>query len=124
MQRCLWMRPALQKSEAVLLPALQRIIAEPQFSDPYHYISSFENSFIPIQEDEMSPVSETTSTTDLSTFVRPRGSMAGRSILRAVGVSENPYLWSNNRPTYYQKSDRQHHAAKRRLHSWDLASKG
>ena len=35
----------------------------------------------------------------LSTYVRPRGSMAGRGVLRAAGVSMNPYSqWA--RPAY------------------------
>lgn len=103
MQRSLWMRPALQKSEAVFLPALQRMVGEPQFSDPYFYInSSGEDPFVPIQGDEMAPAPSTT--TALSTYVRPRGSMAGRSVLRAAGVAENPYMRQGARPTYYQKT--------------------
>ena len=115
MQRSLWMRPALQKSEAVLLPALQRRTAEPQFSDPYYYISPVENPFVPIEGDEMAPGAEVT-TTALSTYVRPRGSMAGRSVLRAAGVSENPYLWRNARPTYYQKNQNRQQMGKRTLY--------
>ena len=116
MQRSLWMRPALQKSEAVLLPALQRRIAEPQFSDPYYYISSSENPFVPIQGDEMTATAPEVTTTALSTYVRPRGSMAGRSVLRAAGVSENPYLWRNARPTYYQKAQNRQQMGRRTLY--------
>lgn len=104
MQRSLWMRPALQKSEAVLLPALQRAVGELLFSDPYFYNTSGVDPFVPIQGDEMAPmVSPDTMTTALSTYVRPRGSMAGRSVLRAVGVAENPYMRGGARPTYYQQ---------------------
>ncbi|MEA5015995.1 MAG: hypothetical protein VB099_15695 [Candidatus Limiplasma sp.] len=109
MQRSLWMRPALQKSEAVLLPALQRVVGEPQFSDPYYYITSGEDPFVPIQGDEMAPAPQAAgvTTTALSTYVRPRGSMAGRSVLRAAGVAENPYMRQGARPTYYQKNQNQ-----------------
>ena len=76
-QRSLWKRPALQTSEAVLLPALPRMkAAEPVYSDGYLHVR---------------PVEETPRTA-LSTYVRPRGSMAGRSVLRAVGIGADPYL--------------------------------
>ncbi len=107
MQRSVWMRPALQKSEAVLLPALQRYrIGEPQFSDPYYYISSVDNPFLPIEGNDFAVAVNTPAqeVTALSTYVRPRGSMAGRSVLRAAGISENRWLWPVSRPTYYQPS--------------------
>ncbi len=95
MQSYLWMRPALQVSEAVLLPALPRhMVAEPRFSDRFTHVKASENPFRPVPEE-----GETRTTMALSTYVRPRGSMAGRGILRAVGVRENPYSRST-RPTF------------------------
>lgn len=77
-----WLRPALHKSEAVMMPALgHRRVREPLFSDRNGVKS--ENAFV--------PVPQAVTTTALSTYVRPRGSMAGRSVLRAAGVSLNPY---------------------------------
>ena len=78
-QRSLWKRPALQTSEAVLLPALPRMkAAEPVYSDGYLHVRPTEDPFRPVEE---------TPRTALSTYVRPRGSMAGRSVLRAVGMA-------------------------------------
>lgn len=95
MQSYLWMRPALQVSEAVLLPALPRhMIAEPRFSDRFTHIKASENPFRPVPEEGSAQAAMA-----LSTYVRPRGSMAGRGILRAVGVRENPYSRSA-KPTY------------------------
>lgn len=97
MPRNLWMRPALQKSEAVLMPALQRRpIAEPTFSDRYARTIAKESSFLP------AVVPSAVTTTALSTYVRPRGSVAGRSFLRAVGVLADP-LAGRWRTRYYQK---------------------
>lgn len=95
MQSYLWMRPALQVSEAVLLPALSRhnLIAEPRFSDRFTHVKASENPFRPVPEEGVAQ------TLALSTYVRPRGSMVGRGILRAVGVRENPYSRSA-RPAY------------------------
>lgn len=113
MQRSVWMRPALQKSEAVLLPALQRrMIGEPQFSDPYSYtyLASGEDPFLPLDGTEMTatasqaPEPTGAMTTALSTYVRPRGSMAGRSVLRAAGVPENRWSWQNNRTGAQQRN--------------------
>ena len=73
-QRSLWKRPALQTSEAVLLPV---------YSDGYLHVRPTEDPFRPVEE---------TPRTALSTYVRPRGSMAGRSVLRAVGIGADPYL--------------------------------
>lgn len=90
MQNEWWMRPALQKSEAVLLPALPRTpIAEPRFSDRFTHARPSENPFRPVGS--AWPAAETT---ELSTYVRPRGSMAGRGVLRAAGVAANPYARS------------------------------
>ena len=88
MQSYLWMRPALQVSEAVLLPALSRhsMIVEPRFSDRFTHVRASENPFRPIPEEGAAQTAMA-----LSTYVRPRGSMVGRGILRAVGVRENPY---------------------------------
>lgn len=86
MMESLWMRPALQKSEAVLMPAMQRqAVGERQFSDFYNHRQAAEDPFRPIVGDDMAI------TTALSTYVRPRGSMAGRSVLRAVGVASDPF---------------------------------
>ncbi|MEG2603945.1 MAG: hypothetical protein RSB91_03360, partial [Clostridia bacterium] len=84
---------ALQKSEAVLLPALQRrIMPESDFSIPFTQEKTEESPFRPMPMDGVpAPLA-------LSTYVRPRGSMAGRSVLRAVGVM--PCL-SNAKPQYY-----------------------
>ena len=83
-QRSLWKRPALQTSEAVLLPALPRMeAAEPVYSDGHLHVRPTEDPFRPVEE---------TPRTALSTYVRPRGSMAGRSVLRAVGIGADPYL--------------------------------
>ena len=98
-QRSLWKRPALQTSEAVLLPALPRMkAAEPVYSDGYQHVRPTEDPFRPVEAEE-------NSRTALSVYVRPRGSMAGRSVLRAVGIGAEPYLrrrtengWPNRRP--------------------------
>lgn len=87
MQSYLWMRPALQISEAVLLPALPRrsVLTEARISDRFTSLSA--EPFRPVPEEGIAaeqPVA-------LSTYVRPRGSMAGRGVLRAAGVSMNPY---------------------------------
>ena len=90
MQRNLWMRPALQTSEAVLLPALpRRMAAEPRFSDRYTRAkNSRDDPFRPFPIDGAidPPLA-------LSTFVRSRGSMAGKSVLRAAGMSVEPFRW-------------------------------
>ncbi len=95
MQSYLWMRPALQISEAVLLPALPRrsVLTEARFSD--RLTSPSDETFRPVPQEGIAggqPMA-------LSTYVRPRGSMAGRGVLRAAGVSMNPYRqWV--RPAY------------------------
>ena len=95
MQNEWWMRPALQKSEAVLLPALPRVsIAEPRFSDRFTHTKPFNDPFRPI-----GAAWPEAQSTELSTYVRPRGSMAGRGVLRAAGISANPYGRSS-RPMY------------------------
>ena len=94
MQRYLWMRPALQKSEAVLLPALQRrAMPESDFSVPFTQAKTDDSPFRPMPNAQGVP-----EPLALSTYVRPRGSMAGRSVLRAVGVM--PSL-ANAKPQYY-----------------------
>jgi len=83
-QRYLYMKPALQPSEAVLLPALpRRRWMEPLVVEPVHPTTN--DTFIPVTGDWNGQ------TTALSTHVRSCGSMAGRGILRAVGAMENPY---------------------------------
>ena len=100
LQRSIWMRPALQPREAVLLPALtSRRVAEPLFSDRYTKVKSAEDPFRPIPPEGEQPAQ----CTALSTYVRPRGSMAGRGVLRAAGVWCNPYA-RGGRPQYYAKS--------------------
>lgn len=74
MQKQWWTQPALQTSEAVLLPALE---------------GREEDAFRPVTDEW-----ETPQNLALSTYVRPRGSMAGRSVLRAVGVRSTSYLSS------------------------------
>ena len=96
-QRSLWKRPALQTSEAVLLPALPRMkAAEPVYSDggdTIYVMDQVGDGYLHVRptEDPFRPVEETPRTA-LSTYVRPRGSMAGRSVLRAVGIGADPYL--------------------------------
>ena len=88
MQNEWWKRPALQKSEAVLLPALERrTYNEYRFSDYFAHTKLSDDMFRPV--DEAWPSGENTA---LSTYVRPRGSMAGRGVLRAAGVSANPFV--------------------------------
>ena len=86
MQHEAWMQPALQASEAVLLPALEhQTAAFPRFGN--RYLTS------PSSEDVFRPASENwgASSLALSTYVRPRGSIAGRSVLRAAGVRTEPF---------------------------------
>lgn len=97
LQRSLWMRPALQMGEAVLLPALmRRQLAEPFFSDRYTHIKADESPFRPVPTEGEQP------TLALSTYVRPRGSMAGRSVLRAAGMTGNPFA-ARGKPRYYMR---------------------
>lgn len=94
MQNEWWMRPALQKSEAVLLPALERrSYALPRFSERFTHAKPALDSFRPVTADWAAPEP----TTALSTYVRPRGSMAGRGVLRAAGVGADSVL---RRPRY------------------------
>lgn len=72
MQKQWWTQPALQTSEAVLLPALE---------------GREDAAFRHVTDEWDAPQGLA-----LSTYVRPRGSMAGRSVLRAVGVRSAPYL--------------------------------
>jgi len=85
MQNQWWKRPALQASEAVLLPALER---RPStcFSNRFAHVKAANDPFQPVTGEW-----ESSQTTALSTYVRPRGSMAGRGVLRAAGVSASPY---------------------------------
>ena len=85
MQNEWWMRPALQKSEAVLLPALERrTYSEYRFSDRFAHARQADDMFLPVTE-------EWPESKQLSTYVRPRGSMAGRGVLRAAGVHAGPF---------------------------------
>lgn len=96
--RSLWMRPALQTSEAVLLPALvKRQTMEPFFSDRFTHVVAGEDPFRPVPQSDSQP------SLALSTYVRPRGSMAGRSVLRAAGVMGDPFA-RRGRPRYYSAS--------------------
>lgn len=88
MQNELWMQPALQVSEAVLLPALERRCMNlPRFGNRYLSPAVASDSFRPADStwDRSEPLA-------LSTYVRPRGSMAGRSVLRAAGVYTVPFV--------------------------------
>lgn len=83
-QRYLYMKPALQPGEAVLLPALSgRFWTEPLVAEPAQPARN--ESFVPVTEEWNGQ------TTALSTQVRSVGSMAGRSVLRAAGVRDCPY---------------------------------
>ena len=97
----LWMQPALQVSEAVLLPALEKRNMNYQrfgnlFLSPSVTPDGFRPADSPWESSEMLA---------LSTYVRPRGSMAGRSVLRAAGIQMDPYcfrsLSSGNHKTRY-----------------------
>ena len=82
-QRYLYMKPALQPSEAVLLPALsRRPWTEPLVIEP---AAPANETFVPVTGDWNGQ------TTALSTYVRSAGSMAGRSVLRAAGIAAGPY---------------------------------
>ena len=72
MQSYLWMRPALQISEAVLLPALPRrsVLTEARISDRLP-------ARLPSPSGLCEKESPPNSPSRLSTYVRPRGSMAG-----------------------------------------------
>jgi len=101
MQNEWWMRPALQKSEAVLLPALERSsITQPRFSRHFTHVKSTSDPFVPVAD-----TWQTAQTQTLSTYVRPRGSMAGRGVLRAAGVNATPY-GIHSRPRYSADSRR------------------
>jgi len=90
MQKESWMQPALQTSEAVLLPALERqSMSLPRFGNRY-LPSAPADTFRPVTERW-----ETEQPLALSTYVRPRGSMAGRSVLRAAGVRTTP-VWQRS----------------------------
>lgn len=94
MQSYPWMRPALQVSEAVLLPALPRRsgVTGPRFTQRFANLSTEPFRPVPAEGIAEQPAA-------LSTYVRPRGSMAGRGVLRAAGVSMNPWnQWA--RPAY------------------------
>ena len=81
-----WLQPALQTDEAVLLPALeQRSTSYSRFGNRYLQPVPSENVFRPAAENWGVPPSLA-----LSTYVRPRGSMAGRSVLRAAGIRTEP----------------------------------
>ena len=96
MQNEWWMRPALQKSEAVLLPALERRTwSQPRFSHRFTHVKPVNEPFLPVGE-----TWQAAETQALSTYVRPRGSMAGRGVLRAAGVNTSPY----SRPSRPQTS--------------------
>jgi len=110
MQNEWWMRPALQKSEAVLLPALERrTLSHPKFAHRFAHAKSSDEPFLPVTE----PWS-TSETRALSTYVRPRGSMAGRGVLRAAGIHATPYGISS-RPQYASASRLLQRTAKRRF---------
>lgn len=89
MQSEWWMRPALQKSEAVLLPALPRRMGTTRLLNCSPGVSAADNAFIPVADDCHSAQNPSM---ELSTYVRPRGSMAGRSVLRAAGVCADRYI--------------------------------
>lgn len=99
MQNEWWIRPALQKSEAVLLPALERrTFSDYRFSDRFAHVKPSDDMFRPVTGTWGSDESKA-----LSTYVRPRGSMAGRGVLRAAGVSANPFV-RRSQPQYAASS--------------------
>ena len=93
MQNEFWMQPALQTNEAVLLPALERrSMAFSRFGNRMLPSALPAETFLPIHQ-----TWDTGQTLALSTYVRPRGSMAGRSVLRAAVVRTEPMY---RRPRY------------------------
>ena len=89
-----WMQPALQTNEAVLLPALERRTLAPyRFGNRYLMPASSEEAFQPANENWGTVSPELA----LSTYVRPRGSMAGRSVLRAAGIRTEPFYQRQKR---------------------------
>ena len=85
MRNDLWMRPALQMREAVLMPALPSRAVE-AWTWEWQPPAAEESPFRPVPQEGME-----TDRMQLSTYVRPRGSLAGRGVLRAAGVATNPY---------------------------------
>lgn len=92
MQQEWWMRPALQRNEAVLLPALER-----NSRPSLHLLGQLNRT--PRPSEHFVPISEEwpVQTTALSTYVRPRGSMAGRGVLRAAGIQLGPCRYAAGR---------------------------
>ncbi len=108
MRNDLWMRPALQMREAVLLPALPSGAAEDwnlEWQPP-----AAESPFRPVPQEGMEA-----DTMQLSTYVRPRGSMAGRGVLRAAGVPLNPYAMGRR---FQYAQTRRRTAPMRRWPAW------
>ena len=86
MQNESWMQPALQSSEAVLLPALERQpTPQPRFGNRYLPPAAQQDSFRPadLPWEEPKPAVQPVSS-------QRQGSMAGRSVLRAAGVRHTP----------------------------------
>ena len=100
MQKESWMQPALQTSEAVLLPALERQ-SMPRFGNRYLPSAHSADTFLPVSDNW-----ETSQDLALSTYVRPRGSMAGRSVLRAAGIAALPVYQRFNRQSFYEHQRR------------------
>lgn len=108
-----WMRPALQKSEAILMPALHRRGPwESLLPDGFPAVAQRADAF------QALPAAQTTA---LSTYVRPRGSMAGRGVLRAAGVMLDAYATRRTvtaqgraRQTWPGMATRQRETARRR----------
>ncbi len=86
-----WMQPALQTSEAVLLPALETA-SHPTQSSPTRYLPApqYHSAFVAADENWEQPAARTLP-------VQSHGSMAGRSVLRAVGVHTAPICKSRRR---------------------------
>ena len=97
MQNELWMRPALQTSEAVLLPSLD-MRPSASFSHRFAHVKMPDEPFQPVTGEW-----DRGESTALSTYVRPRGSIGGRGVLRAAGVSASPYA-RFSRPAYVCRS--------------------
>lgn len=99
MQKDLWMQPALQAGEAVLLPALERR------STP---VSRFGSRYLapPLPDSAFRPASEPWEDARLPaphSCAQSRGSMAGRSVLRAAGVRTEPFYRRSFAPRAAQK---------------------
>ena len=91
------------------MPALPGRAAE-AWNWEWQPTASEESPFRPVPQEGMEA-----DTMQLSTYVRPRGSMAGRSVLRAAGVPANPYAMGRR---FQYAQNRRRAAPMRRQPAW------